>query len=67
MSSKTLATQVKTLEAQLSVLRARLDQSQPPTAARSFGDLYGVFRGKAETTEEELDAAEYRVEERCST
>jgi hypothetical protein len=52
---------IKSLEAQLRVLRARIESSiTPQTTVRSFADLHGCLEGKAETIEEEIDAILYK-------
>lgn len=62
MIDKTLAVQIKALEAQLSVLKAQLEKLSTPTAPHTFADLYGILSGKADSSEEEIDAAQYRFE-----
>jgi hypothetical protein len=62
MIDKTLAVQIKALEAQLSVLKAQLQKLSTPTAPDTFADLYGILSGKADSSEEEIDAAQYRFE-----
>ncbi len=61
MSADTLMAQVKGLEVQLTVLKARLREGGAPVAPSSFADLEGLLAGVAESAEDELDAAEYRV------
>ena len=59
MNEKALLAQIKGLELQLAVLKARvkrLSTSEPP---RSFADLYGILAGKVSSTEEDIDAARY--------
>ena len=49
------------MEAQLRVLRARLESSIPPeTKGHSLADLRGCLQGKTDTTEEEIDAVLYK-------
>jgi hypothetical protein len=62
MTTDALLAQVKGLEAQLAVLKARLEAIASPSPPSSFADLQGILSGVAETTEEELEAAEYSVE-----
>ena len=54
---------LRSLEAELQVLKARMGEvdTGAPAAARSFGQLYAVFRGQADSTEEEIDTVLYRV------
>lgn len=48
----------RSLEAELQVLKARMGEvgTKEPDADRSFGQLYGVVRGQADSTEEDIDA-----------
>ena len=62
MAEATLAIGMRSLETQLAVLRARVQQTRVPTAARTFGDLYGVLSGKVESSESDLRSVEYRLE-----
>lgn len=52
---------LKSLEAELQALKARMGEvdTKPPIGARSFGQLYAVFRRQADSTEEEIDAVLY--------
>ena len=61
MSAMSLQVQVKSLEAQLSVLKAQLDSGAEPAKPRElFGSLYGILSGKSDSTEEDIRAARYR-------
>jgi hypothetical protein len=62
MIDKTLPAQVKALEAQLAVVKAQVQRLSTPTASHSFADLYGILSGKADSSEEEIDAMQYRFE-----
>lgn len=56
-----LLTQIENIEQQLAVMKAQLKQaaaSEPPLTA---ADLYGICKGLSETTEEDFEAAKYRV------
>jgi len=59
MRTDTLLVQIRSLEAQLAVLRARLKQADP--AHRPFAAFYGVLTGIVETTEQEIEAAKLRI------
>lgn len=62
MSALSLQVQVKSLEAQLGVLKAQLSsglESRKPR--RLFGSLYGILSDKSDSTEEEIRAARYRT------
>lgn len=61
MSALSLQVQVKSLEAQLSVLKAQLRSGAEPAQPRSaFGSLYGILSGKGDSTEQDIHAARYR-------
>jgi hypothetical protein len=62
MIDKTLPAQVKALEAQLAVLKAQVKTLSTPTVSHSFADLYSILSGKADSSEEEIDAMQYRIE-----
>jgi hypothetical protein len=62
MIDKTLPAQVKALEAQLAVVKAQVKRLSTPTASHSFADLYGTLSGKMDSSEEEIDAVQYRFE-----
>lgn len=57
-----LKAQVQKVEAQLSLLKAALQGPQVAAPAKTFGDLYGVFAGQFDLTEEEIDSALYRFD-----
>jgi hypothetical protein len=59
MNEKTLTEQIKTLEVQLTVLKAQVQRLSTPTAPHSFADLYGILAGKIDSSEEEIDAMQY--------
>ena len=61
MATDGLLAQVKGLEVQLTVLRARLREAGGPVSHALFADLEGMLAGVAESTEHELEAAEYGV------
>ncbi len=61
MAMDELMAQLKSLEMQLMVLKARLRNAGARAPQTSFADLEGILAGVAESTEEELRAAEYRV------
>jgi len=62
MTREALLAQLKGLEVQLTVLRARLRNVSGPLPPLSFSDLEGMLLGEAESTEREIEAAEYRVD-----
>lgn len=59
MQDDQLLTQIRSLEVQLAVLKARY-QSQALKAQKAFADLYGSLQDKAQSTEEEIDAVLFR-------
>ncbi len=63
MSPNSLQAQIKSIEVQLSVLKAQLTAGahhELPT--RRFADLYGIFAGKSDSSEDEIRAAEYNFD-----
>ncbi len=61
MSEETLLLKIKTLETQLAVLKGQMKHLGVSTPSRSFADLYGIFQGKANSSEEEIEAAHYNL------
>ena len=59
MRPDTLLIQLRSLEAQLTMLRARLKQVE--VARRPLAALYGILAGVVETTEEDIEAAELKI------
>jgi hypothetical protein len=57
-----LKQQVQKVEAQLSILKAALQGPEVGAPAKTFGDLYGIFAGQLDLTEEEIDSALYRFD-----
>jgi hypothetical protein len=62
MTEKTLLAQIRGLETQLAVLKAQVQKLSTPTASHSFAELYGILSGKVDSSEEEIDAVQYRFE-----
>ena len=60
MIEPNLTVQLKGLETQLAVLKARMKQ-QSATPQKSFASLYGLLEGKGDFSEREIKAARYRV------
>ncbi|MBM4425431.1 MAG: hypothetical protein FJ030_18975 [Chloroflexi bacterium] len=59
MTTDALLVQIRSLEAQLAVLKADLRQSgQPP---KSLAAYYGVLKGASETTEQEIESAKLAI------
>ena len=63
MSKTSLQGQIRSLEAQLDVLKARIaTATEKEKTPKRFADLFGVLEGKSDTTEKELREAEYRFD-----
>lgn len=58
--STMLKSQLKSFEAQLRVLEARLPEGQS-SERRTFGDLFGSLSDQAESSDEDIDAILYKV------
>ena len=56
-----IESQLKKLELQMQVLKAKLKKLQANTPAEIFGDLRGILKGQAQSTEEEIGAVLYRM------
>jgi hypothetical protein len=55
--------QIRAIEMQLTALRAQLQQeSKPLTPVRTLGDLRGVFKSVAPSTEQQIREAQMRWE-----
>ena len=64
MTDAIVAAQIKSIELQLAVLKARFEQAgdaQP--AVKSLGDLYGLLAGTGTSSEEDIDRAQFTLEE----
>ena len=61
--STLIKSQLKSLEAQLRVMKALVGRSPEEEASehRSFGDLFGSLSDQAESSEEEIDAILYKI------
>ncbi len=63
MNAQSLQVQIKSLETQISVLKAQLaSNSNARKPASRFSDLYGILSGQSNSTEEEIRSAEYRFD-----
>jgi hypothetical protein len=62
MNTDSLIVQIKSIEAQLAVLKAQLMQLGKPSPPKTFADLEGILAGQADSTEEEIDAVLYRFD-----
>jgi len=59
--SALLGARVKSLELELKILKAKLNQTREKS--ESFASLYGLLRGKSDSTYEEIQEAEYQLTE----
>ena len=57
MNVDSLATQIKTIEFELAVLKARVKELGAAPPQKSFADLFGIFSGKVSYNEEAIEAA----------
>jgi uncharacterized protein (UPF0335 family) len=57
-----IVSRIESMEAELAELKEQVRQLQGPKPVRTFGDLRGIFRGQMDVSEEEIDAALYRVD-----
>jgi hypothetical protein len=58
MTDAVLTAQIRSIELQLAVLKAQLQQTgDRSTSVRSLGDLYGVLAGTGSSSEEDIDSA----------
>jgi hypothetical protein len=62
MAESRLATQVKSLELQLTVIKEQLMRLDPVKPTKHFADLYGILAGKISSSEEDINAVRYGFE-----
>jgi hypothetical protein len=62
MAESRLATQVKSLELQLTVIKEQLKRLNPAKPTKPFADLYGILAGKISSSEEDINAVRYSFE-----
>lgn len=63
MQNSELSILIGSLKAQVSVLEAKIKQVQKPGKAKTLADLYGILSEFGETTEEEINAARFKLKE----
>jgi len=61
MSLASIQSQIRSLELQMQQLKAKVQKLEQANLVKSFGDFYGILKGKVETSEEEIDAVLYRT------
>jgi hypothetical protein len=59
---KSVEAQIRNIEAQLKELKSRVKRLRLSVPPKTLGDLEGILAGEAQFTEEEIDAALYRVD-----
>jgi len=59
MNDTSLLIELRSLEAQLAMVQARIKKSRK--SRRSFADLYGILKGISETTEQDIEAIKFRA------
>jgi hypothetical protein len=62
MNIEILASQIRTLETQLAVLKAQVEKLSAPGTRRTFGDLHGMFAGPDRLSLAAFEAAKYQFE-----
>jgi len=62
MNASSLQLQIRSMEVQLSVLKARLEAEDGEKSTIGFRELYGLLSEKSQSSEEEILAAVYRVD-----
>jgi len=62
MDEKALLAQIKGLELQLAVLKARVRRLSAKTTPKTFADLRGILKGEVSSSEEDIDAVRYHFE-----
>ena len=60
MNEKSLLAQIKGLKLQLAILESRVKRLTESSPSKSFADLRGILAGEANSSEEDIDAAQYR-------
>lgn len=56
-----IESQLKKLELQVQILKAKLKKLQTNAPVQTFADLRGILKGQVHSTEEEIDAILYRL------
>lgn len=61
MPENQLLTLIRTLEAQLAVLKVRYQKSLAEKP-KTFAELYGLLKGEVQSTDEDIEAALFKFE-----
>lgn len=65
MTDAILLAQIKSIELQLAVLKARLEQrGNVHPGVKTLGELYGILAGTGTSSEEDIDRAQYTLDEK---
>jgi hypothetical protein len=59
MNDSSLLIELRSLEAHLAMVQARIKKSRK--SQRAFADLYGILKGISETTEQEIEAIKFKA------
>jgi uncharacterized small protein (DUF1192 family) len=62
MTIETIEGRIKELEAEITTLKVELKRLRAGTSPKTFADLYGILGSEKDFTEEEIDAALYRID-----
>jgi len=63
MQNSELSIMIGSLKAQVNVLEAKIKQAQKPGKAKTLADFYGILSEFGETTEEEINAARFKLKD----
>ena len=60
-NKEVLIAQIKGLEAQLAVLESQVKRLGTTTTPKPFASLYGILKGKTESSEEDIESVKYHM------
>lgn len=60
VTTSSLWGRIRSIELELDILKAKVREAEGVPEVGSFADLCGIARGEFETTEEDIEAVEYR-------
>lgn len=58
MTAVAIMSRIDELENEIRFLKAQVRELKPDTKAKTFGDLYGIWEGKVDLSEEDFKEAE---------